>query len=95
MEFNIERPAAKSLVRNGLSLLPPRRQPCAELGDREAQVKTAIKLLRETADDYESSAKQIPDRAARAELSDICVEWHLLARAAAMLHDKADELLNA
>jgi hypothetical protein len=55
----------------------------------------AIELLRKTADDCENRAKQISDRGARAELIDICAEWHCLAREAANLHDRTKRLSNA
>ena len=55
----------------------------------------AIKLLRETADDCESRARQISDRATQGELIDICAEWHWLAGEAAKLHDRAKQLGNA
>jgi hypothetical protein len=89
IDFEIKILAAKSPVRNGLLFFPLRHQPYAELDDRGAQIMRAIELLRETADEYESRAKQISDRAARAELIDICVEWHWLARGAATLYDRA------
>jgi hypothetical protein len=63
-----------------------------ELNDREAHMIRAITLLRETADECESRAKQISDRAVRAELIDICAEWHSLARKAASLYDRAKQL---
>ena len=52
----------------------------------------AIWLLRTTADKCERKAKDANDRAIKGELFDMTVEWHLLARKAALLHDRTKEL---
>ena len=52
----------------------------------------AIDLLRTTADKCERRAKDATDRAVKVELFDMTVEWHLLARKAAYLHERTKQL---